>query len=71
MSRNAAYAQTVTFLPDVAPTLEARREAWELFTNQASPVSEELTDYLYTNEELGVWGFISDTAALLFRIPKE
>lgn len=69
MSRNSAYAPTVSFLPELAPTLDARRVALETYERQCSP--EPGSVMLYTDEQVGVWGFIGPDAVMLFKMPKE
>lgn len=66
MASNAAYAPTVTWLPELAPTLDARDVARETFERQTGAAP----DALYTNEALGVWGWVSADAVMLFRIPR-
>lgn len=62
---NAAHQPTVHWLPELAPTLEARDAARALFEQQtgAAPMR------LFTDEAIGVWGWIGADAVLLFAIP--
>lgn len=56
---------TITFLPELPPTAEARAVALEVFERQAGT---KPTSYL-EDADTGVWGFLSPDAALLFRFP--
>jgi len=65
---NAAFAVTAHWLPELAPTLEARDAALELYKKQCSP---EPGDFVFYHEPaISVWGFIGRDAVLLFASPK-
>jgi len=57
---------TVTWLPELAPTHDSKSAVIEVFERQTG---QRPTMY-FVDGQTGVWGFISEDAALLFRAPK-
>lgn len=64
-SEAMAAQLTVTWVKELAPSVEAREAAMALFERQTGhpPVK------LYMDPELRVWGFMDPDAAMLFKIP--
>jgi hypothetical protein len=65
MSLNPAYQPTVSWLPELAPTLDAREAAREMFEQQTGHPPAAF----YGDSGLGIWGFVAFDAVLLFAVP--
>lgn len=63
----SGYQPTVTFPLELAPTIEARDVAHAAFEKQTGVPP----DKLFTDEQLGLWGWLGRDAVLLFRIPQD
>lgn len=64
---NAAHQPTVQWLPELAPTVEARTAALGMFETQTGAPPQDV----YVNMKARIWGCISTDAVLLFRIPDD
>lgn len=64
---NSAKALTVHFLPELAPSLEAKAAAKNLFDQQCGAAPAEF----YFSKVRGIWGWLGDGAVLLFQVPKD
>jgi hypothetical protein len=65
---NSAHGVTVHWLPELAPSIEGRDAALELYTNQTNGGPPPT---FYENAALGVWGYLGAEALLLFKVPPE